>query len=151
MEKRFCPICNQKFDYNKVGKTYCSFKCKKTAYKQRAYEKNEGNWEWFFKGILNSREDRKDLSPEILIDILKKQNYKCALSGVKMTCYRKYHDSDLSLTWTNASIDRIKAGEEYNSKNVQLVCRAVNSFRGTLPVKKYLQWCKKIVEHNKVN
>lgn len=148
METRRCSVCNQKFSYDKVGKTYCSTKCKKSAYRQRVYEKNQGNWEWFFKGILNSREDRKNLTPEILIEILERQNYKCALSGVEMTCVRVLHETEPTLT--NASIDRIEAGGEYNSKNVQLVCRAINSFRGTLPVHEYLEWCKKVVAHNKV-
>ena len=139
-------MCSQKFSYDKVGKTYCSPKCKKSAYRQRVYEKNQGNWEWFFKGILNSREDRKNLTPKILIKILKEQNYRCALSGVRMTCIRKKG----ATIFTNASIDRIKAGEEYNSENVQLVCRAVNSFRSTLPIPEYLEWCRKVVAHNKV-
>ena len=140
-----CPVCNKKIIMGKHEKTYCSVKCKKIAYRKRVYEKNDGNWEWYFKGILNNRDDRKQLTPKILIKILEKQNYKCALSGVEMTCTRVQGKTHNILT--NASIDRIIPGKGYNIDNVQLVCKAINSFRNSLSVKQYIKWCEKVVNY----
>ena len=53
--------------------------------------------------------------------------------------------------WTrsNASIDRIDAGGEYKVENIQLVCSVVNSFRRDMSVEEYVDWCKKVVKHDK--
>ena len=48
---------------------------------------------------------------------------------------------------TNASIDRIFAGGVYNRRNIQLVCRAVNSFRGDMTVNEFINWSKKVTYH----
>lgn len=140
-----CKVCNKKFDVKIHNKTYCSIQCKKYAYRRRANEKNKGDWEWYFKGIINSREDRKNITPEFLKTILEKQDYRCALSGVKMTCTKIIGDS--RTVWTNASIDRIIPEKGYNEDNIQLVCRAVNSFRNSLSVKQYIKWCEKVVDY----
>ena len=39
------------------------------------------------------------------------------------------------------------AGGEYNIENVQLVCRAVNSFRHNLTVADFIKWCKKVARN----
>jgi hypothetical protein len=46
------------------------------------------------------------LSREIILGQLEKQDYKCALSGVQLTCILEKG----IITQTNASIDRINAG-----------------------------------------
>jgi hypothetical protein len=146
MYKRKCITCNTPFETEHPKYLNCSKKCNGIYRVTARYERDNGNWRAYFKHLLSKKKD-SPLTVRQLLNMLERQNHRCALSGVEMTCIRKRG----TIILTNASIDRIKAGEEYNSKNVQLVCRAVNSFRGTLPVKKYLQWCKKIVEHNKVN
>jgi hypothetical protein len=140
-----CKECKKKFITQRWDSVYCSIECNRSAKKRREYGRNEGNWEWYFKGLLHGRVDRKNIKSKDLLKILKKQDYKCALSGVKLTCVKIYGDTNI--TWTNASIDRIIAGKEYNINNIQLVCRALNSFRGVLPVKEYIDWCKKVTEN----
>ena len=135
-----CPTCKNKFESDKYGKTYCSESCKKYAYRKRAYERFEGDWIWYFKGLINSRKDRQNLTPELLEEMVCEQDYKCALSGVRLTCIRKKG----VVTPTNASIDRINPGKEYNIDNVQLVCRAINTFRSNMNVKEFINWCQKV-------
>ena len=139
-----CKECDKKFITQRWDSVYCSEKCNRTAKKRREYKRNEGNWEWYFKGLCHHKE-RKDLKPKHLMKLLIKQDYKCALSGVELTCIKKYRSSEI--VWTNASIDRIIPGGEYNMSNIQLVCRAINSFRGTVPLEDYINWCKKITNH----
>ena len=138
-------VCNKKIIMGKHKKTYCSIKCKKYAYRKRANDKNKGDWEWYFKGIINGREDRKNITPEFLKTLLEKQDHRCALSGVKMTCTKVIGDS--KTIWTNASIDRIIPEKGYNVENVQLVCRAVNSFRNNMEVNDFINWCNRVTYH----
>jgi len=140
-----CKECDKKFITQRWDSVYCSIECNRSAKRRREYERNEGNWEWYFKGLLHGRADRRKIKTKDLLKILKKQDYKCALSGVELTCVKIYGDTNI--TWTNASIDRIIAGKEYNINNVQLVCRALNSFRGVLPVEEYIDWCKKVTNY----
>ena len=108
----------------------------------RRYERENGDWVAYFKHLL-SKKTKTDLTPRKLINILKKQKYKCALSGVPLTCSRTRG----SVSMTNASIDRIFAGGVYNRRNVQLVCRAINSFRGDMTVDEFINWGKKVAYH----
>lgn len=75
---------------------------------------------------------------------LASQKYKCAITGVDLTCNlergKKY--------MTNASIDRINAGGLYVEENIQIVCRAVNQWRCDIPLPEFVEWCRKVVEHN---
>jgi len=105
----------------------------------RRYERENGDWSAYFKHLL-SKKTKTDLTPRKLINILKKQNYKCALSGVLLTCIRTRG----KVSMTNASIDRIFAGGVYNRRNVQLVCRAINSFRNDTTIDEFINWSKKV-------
>jgi hypothetical protein len=110
---------------------------------ERVYERNSGKFDIYFNE-LRQRPNRKHLTVEDLFEIYNRQNGKCALTGVKLTCHRsvEYHNP------TNASLDRIKAGGEYSKDNLQLVCSAVNKFRHNLTIKEFIEWCRKVVEYN---
>ena len=105
----------------------------------RRYERENGDWSAYIKHLLSKKENT-DLTPRKLTNILKKQNYKCALSGVLLTCIRTRG----KVSMTNASIDRIFAGGVYNRRNVQLVCRAINSFRNDTTIDEFINWSKKV-------
>ena len=62
-----------------------------------------------------------------------------------MTCTKVIGDS--KTIWTNASIDRIIPEKGYNVDNVQLVCRAVNSFRNNMEVNDFINWCNRVAKH----
>jgi hypothetical protein len=87
---------------------------------------------------------RDKLTREILLAQLEKQDYKCALTGVPLTC--KLDKGDVCPT--NASVDRIQAGGPYTADNIQMVCRAVNFFRSNLSVPEFVDWCRKVVNHH---
>jgi len=72
----------------------------------------------FIKFRLRRTEKHGNITYDYLIDLLNKQNGKCALSGVQMT----YHLNDLS----SISIDRIDSNIGYEKGNVQLVCKFIN-------------------------
>ena len=87
---------------------------------------------------------RDKLSRDIILAQLEKQGYKCALSGVPLTCELQIGKR----TKTNASIDRIEAGGAYTADNIQMVCRALNSWRADTAIPDFVNWCRKVVEHH---
>lgn len=136
-----CIVCGKEFITNHPKYLCCSAKCGKINKANKKYIRLSGNWYLYFKHLLSKK--KGDLTAEQLVELLYKQNGRCALTGEELTC-KKIRGVYIK---TNASIDRIIVGGEYNIKNVQLVCRAVNSFRHSLTVKEFIQWCKKVVRY----
>jgi len=150
-KKKSCLICKNIFQPKSGVHKFCSESCKgKWKYisgittTESQYEYISGNWKRYFTRLCNRSHKREFLKADDLLNILIKQNYKCALSGVKLTCTLKRGERCL----TNASIDRIDAGGEYHKDNVQLVCTVLNSLRRDTPVKEFINWCKKVAEYN---
>ena len=141
MYKVNCIVCSKEFKTHHPKYLCCSAQCGVTHKRNTRYKRESGNWILYFKHLLSKK--RTNVTAQDLVELLNKQQGKCALSGAKLTCEKvvgKY-------VKTNASIDRIIAGGEYNIENVQLVCRALNSFRHDLTVKEFIQWCKKVAKN----
>jgi hypothetical protein len=136
-----CVVCGKEFKTHHPKYLCCSAQCGVTHKRDTRYKRESGNWILYFKHLLSKK--RTNVTAQDLVELLNKQQGKCALSGTKLTCEKvvgKY-------VKTNASIDRIIAGGEYNIENVQLVCRAVNSFRHDLTIKEFIQWCKRVAKN----
>jgi hypothetical protein len=100
-------------------------------------------WEKYF-GRLCTRAFRRDLlSKQYCIARLEEQDYKCALTGVELTCILEKG----TVCKTNASIDRIDPKGPYTRDNVQLVCAAINKLRVDMSVDDFINWCKKVSDH----
>jgi len=141
MYKVNCIVCSKEFITHHPKYLCCSAQCGKINKANKKYIRLSGNWNLYFKHLLSKK--KGDLTAEELVKILYKQKGKCALSGTRLTC-KKVRGLNVK---TNASIDRIIAGGEYNKENVQLVCRAVNSFRHDLSVADFIKWCKKVARN----
>lgn len=146
-----CLICEEIFIPRSGVHKFCSVSCKgKWKYlsgvmtTDSQYKYISGNWGRYFARLCNRSHKRDTLSVEDLKEILIEQNYKCALSGVELTCILQRGQRCL----TNASIDRIDAGGLYVKSNVQLVCTVLNSLRRDTPVKEFIGWCKKVAKYN---
>lgn len=142
-----CDVCGKKFKPRSGAGRYCSKKCLDTSRKTRGAGKTEeqyrtisGNfWRYFCR--LAAHKKRPELTAKDLMEKLEEQRGLCAISGVPLTCFLqrgKRFD-------TNASVDRISAGGSYEKDNVQLVCAALNKWRGDTPVEKFIEWCRKVV------
>lgn len=70
----------------------------------------------------------------------KKQDGKCAITGIGMT-----HAMGQGSTQTNVSIDRIDSSIGYETGNVQLVCKAVNTIKNELKNDDLIFWCERII------
>lgn len=147
-----CEYCGVE-TYMYPNQKFCCQECKgkhkyhlKLVTTETQYKKISGNWKQYFLRLVHQHKRKKDgLTRDHLLNLLKKQNYKCALTGVELTC-----KLERGVTCkTNASIDRINAGEKYTPDNIQLVCKAINSFRNDLSIDEFIEWCAKVVEYNK--
>lgn len=145
-----CPVCSNIFLQAHHTHKYCSVLCKRKEYRERGPETTErqyalisGNWEKYF-GRLCVRAFRRDLlSKHDCVALLVAQEYKCALTGVKLTCTLEKG----TVCKTNASIDRIDPKGPYTKDNVQLVCAAINKLRVDMPMNDFINWCKKVSEY----
>lgn len=143
-----CPNCNKIF----VGiakQRFCSEPCK-GEYKYTSgsvttdsqYSRISGNWRKYFQRLCCRSNKRADISAEECLELLEKQKGKCALSGVELTCKL---EKGVKFK-TNASLDRIEAGGPYIKENVQLVCSALNSWRGDTDLSEFVWWCRKVTQ-----
>jgi len=102
-----------------------------------------GNFELYFKRLVKRV---KTLSVEDCLDLYKKQNGLCAISGVPLTCIVGELGEHPK---TNASLDRIVHGEvggQYTKDNVRLVCAIVNYMRLNQSDEELLWWSHQIVQ-----
>lgn len=151
-ERKACPVCEAEFTPRSGAHKFCSAPCKGewkyitgTHSTENQYRVISGNWERYCARLLYYGGRKRDkLTKDILLRKLHEQDYKCALSGVPLTC-------ELSkgiVSPTNASVDRIVAGGPYTEDNIQMVCRALNHWRADTPVDEFVEWCRRAVNHH---
>lgn len=145
-----CCVCDANFAPTNNHQKYCSRPCRRKVYQQtgpecteRQYELVSGNWDKYFKRLCVRSRKRSELTAEMLKKLLSKQNGKCALSGVELTCILQKG----IVSKTNASIDRIDPKGEYVLENIQLVCAVINKFRIDTPLEEFKEWCRKVTEY----
>ena len=78
-----------------------------------------------------------DLDADYLYELLKKQDFKCALTGVKLLIEK---NNPLGL-----SIDKIIPNKGYIHSNIQWVCWAANRAKGDLTMEDFLGLCRSVL------
>jgi len=99
-----------------------------------------------WRRILRSAEIRSwkvVLTQEDAFELLKKQEYKCALSGEPIAV-------DRDNPGTTASLDRIDSTQDYSLSNVQWVHKYVNLMKQSFSQEYFISICKKVAAHNDV-
>lgn len=149
---KVCECCEVTFSSSTTKRRFCTPQCKgKYKYKtgevttETQYAKISGDWGRYLSRLLYCSGRKRDgLTRQDLLTILEKQDHLCAISGLPLTCTLKKGTK----FWTNASIDRVDAGGSYEPHNIQLVCRAVNSWRSDLPLETFIEVCRAVARHN---
>lgn len=120
----------------------CSPKCL-SIYRRKLNEGYiSGNWERYFRQLCQfKKEARQNIDEHMLIEILKKQDYLCAISGMELTCIRA---KGINFR-TNASIDRIDPNLGYNIDNIQIVCTIVNKMKLDMTMDEFVEWTKRVL------
>lgn len=97
------------------------------------------------------------ISIEFMQELLEKQNFKCALTGVPIemelvnpsTLYyfnrRKNKKLQKDVKLNTASLDRIDSKKGYTIDNVQWVHKDINFLKMNFPEIEFFDWCKKVV------
>jgi deoxyuridine 5'-triphosphate nucleotidohydrolase len=80
------------------------------------------------------------ISKSEVINILYKQNFRCAMTGLYIDLQRGENNK-------TASIDRIDCKKPYNIKNIQWVHKYINVSRKELSIEYYNNLCNKIINH----
>lgn len=146
---RKCDVCEEVFMPCSGQHRFCSEECKGKwkyvtgqASTENQYRVISGNWNRYLPRLLYfGGRKRANLTREILLKILERQNYRCALTGRKLTC-----NLEKGVKFpTNASVDRIEAKGPYTEDNIQIVCRAVNGFRLDESIEDFVGWCRDVV------
>lgn len=150
-KEKTCPVCGTAFKPKSGINKFCTETCKgKWKYlagqvtTESQYKNISGNWTRYFSRLVAKSFRRGNLTREDLLELLEKQGGKCALSGRTLTCILEKGQK----CKTNASIDRLRAGQPYTKDNIQLVCRALNSWRGDVELEEFINWCRAVSEHN---
>lgn len=146
-----CLVCDSEFKPRSGVHKFCSTTCKgKWKYitgsgsTENQYVVISGNWTRYVSRLMYYGGRKRDkLSRDIILRKLEEQNYKCTLSGANLTCTL---EKGVKFP-TNASIDRIEAGGPYTEENIQIVCRALNSWRADLSVEEFVEWCRLVVQN----
>lgn len=143
-----CKVCKKLFEKKSGSHQFCSKECKgKWKYitgsgnTEAQYKKISGDWFKYFQRLV-CQKDRGSLTSEMLIELLEKQEGKCALTGVTLTCILEKGNR----AWTNASIDRIIPGGPYILENVRLTSARINIMRSNMSDEELLYWCKLVVQ-----
>lgn len=158
--KLLCYRCNTYKDYNEFYDTAHNSKNSKrdnkfkycklchiivgSGYIERRKSTIEGSMKEILKRtkcVCKKKKIDFNIDIEYLLDLLIKQDGKCALSGQILensTYYNPYA----------VSIDRINPNKGYIKENVQLVCWVVNQMKNNLLKDDLIYWCSKIINFN---
>lgn len=154
-KEKSCKVCGNTFTPKSGVHAFCSELCKgKWKYMsghittESQYKLISGNWERYLSRLIYAAGKKRDsLTREDLMAVLKAQDYRCALSGLPLTCQLEVGVKHPY----NCSVDRINAGGNYTKDNIQLVCRSLNSWRADTDLKEFIAICKAVAQHNKAD
>ena len=134
------------FKWNHKYCNECALKDKKNYYYLNKYEISSNKYssfETYFKSLVNKRKRSDFFTVENLMEVLKRQNFKCAITK-----------QDFELVKGSPklpSIDRINPksnGGSYSLDNIQIVWHGVNAFKSNWTMGFLLECAKHIVENN---
>ena len=149
LSEKECAVCQENFKPKSGAHKFCSEKCKgKWQYisgrmsTENQYESISGNWRRYFARLVGRCHERENITVEDLLKLFEKQDGKCSLTNLDLTCVLKKGTRN----YTNASLDRIIPGGPYDITNVRLVCWRVNWMRSNMSDEELKYWCKKIID-----
>ncbi len=85
-----------------------------------------------------------NITLQYIEELLKKQQYKCAISGLTLKVAHYYHDNQ----GTTASLDRIDSNKGYEVDNVQWVHKDINRMKSDFDNQYFIHTCKLIGANN---
>lgn len=96
-----------------------------------------------YKRCAKRRDISWDVTPEYIWELLVKQDFKCALSGLPLILELQVGPHN------TASLDRIDSTKAYEEGNVQWVHKDINRMKGNFSDEQFIQLCKAVTDHLK--
>jgi hypothetical protein len=109
------------------------------------YEGITGSYWGHIQGAAARRSLAFEITKEQAWDLLVKQNFKCALTGldiVTATSCEEYYNGTQT-----ASIDRIDSDKHYTLDNIQWVHKEINIMKREYSQEKFIEYCKLVAKH----
>jgi hypothetical protein len=133
------------------GKSTCCINCANAK-----HYKGVGNISsTFFSRILEGARVRNiqvSITIDYILDLLQKQKYKCALSGIPLIMSKTFSkDRTDKESSTTASLDRIDSSKGYTPENVQWIHKDINKMKNKFDQNYFIEICKKISHRKKQN
>lgn len=160
---KICIKCNNVYDISQFSRdkstksglqTYCK-KCSRNLIK-RSTSTFDGYINKIYLDLINnSKKLKTPLDINITIDDIKnlyfKQDGNCALSGLKMTFDTYMSNDNQIINRYNMLIDLIDPNNGYKKNNIQLVCAMVHKMKNVYSNEEFINMCKIINLHSKIN
>lgn len=102
-------------------------------------------WNTIVKGAI-ARKFEIVISFNYVEELLEKQNFKCALTGIDLVLPKNHIDLDAGLK--NLSLDRIDSTKGYIEGNVRWVHKWINTMRLDFTDIEFIYLCSKVAENN---
>ena len=138
---------NIKHQDRNVSCKVCSLPTKSSKVAKRTFRRGSKNISGAYFCSLRSGADRRGKDFTITIDylqeLLEKQDFKCALSGLSLV-----RDLDLPETENTGSVDRIDSSVGYVEGNVQWVLKDINNMKMNLTEDRLLELAKSLVQYS---
>lgn len=118
----------------------------KGCWKCAGVKRRKGIERLIWNKILNGAKYRSidvELSLDQITNLLAKQNYKCALTGLPIEL--PTYESQGRYSEYTASLDRINSDENYTIDNIQWVHKSVNRMKNNLSEEEFFKLCRLIV------
>lgn len=117
--------------------------CKYQGLKKKFPSRLWGQIRWGAK----IRDIEFNLTKEFLFDLIKKQEYKCKITGLEI----KFANTHIGHGHgeCTASLDRIDSSKPYEEGNVQWVHKDINRMKWVMGSKEFFIICKLVYENNK--
>ena len=140
-EGRKCSICGT--GVARLNRLICN-QCKHLRDKERWRD----NYESYVSSrirIAKARAKKHGFSfaidKDYILEILERQNYRCAITGFPLSRTSNKGDYDLS-------IDRVDSDLGYEKDNVVLVCNRANIMKNIMPLDMFVWWCQAIANYD---
>lgn len=140
-EQEFIKIChkisNKKNEINKTKYTHLGIM------NYKGYKTLSGQ---YYSIILRGAKERNidfNLDVEDIWEIYEKQNYVCAISGIKIEFDPRYRSFKQT-----ASVDRIDSTKGYTKDNVQIIHKTINLMKRHYEQQYFLYMCKLVAINN---
>jgi hypothetical protein len=106
--------------------------------------------EYYWRHVKRNADKRNiaiEISANESYELLKSQNFKCALSGlpIRISEYAQEHDDG----GTTASLDRINSSQAYTKSNVQWVHKDINMMKHVFSTDYFISLCKLVTDNHR--